>query len=112
MLDLHEKVDPYGGTENVVVCGNTYAICKKLESLRDADFRRTKQPVPSGASQVTLSVPPSLTMTSAALPAPGSPTVMAMDLHGLEQASVVTAQLGGLPGAPASPMVMSMDLHG
>ena len=89
LLDLNEKVDPYGGTENVVVCGNTYTICKKLESLRDADFRRTKKPSPAGsaAGLTTLVVP----MSAAA--APGSPTVMSMDLHGMALRPALSLQV-------------------
>ena len=37
----------------VVVCGNTFAICRKLESLAEAGFRRSRPSPAPGATEAT-----------------------------------------------------------
>ena len=48
---LEQRIDSDAVTAEVVVCGNTHVICKKLASLRDSGFRRTPGAIlPDGAS--------------------------------------------------------------
>ena len=44
---LEQRIDSDAATAEVVVCGNTHVICKKLASLRDSGFRRTPGDPPS-----------------------------------------------------------------
>ena len=40
---LSQKIDSHAALAEVVVCGNTYSICKKLESIRETGFISSKE---------------------------------------------------------------------